>query len=120
MLNRQQKFGRRSESIAARILKREGYRILERNYRTDLGEIDIIARENKVLCFIEVKTRKNLLFGQPYEYVDKKKQRKILLTAQSYISKYNLHNEEIRFDVMSIHIPEDKGTARYELIRDAF
>lgn len=112
--------GKKGEKLAIQYLQEKGFTILERNFRAPWGEIDIIAREKSALCFIEVKTRKTLRFGHPYEYVNKKKQQKIILTAQTFLSKKNLHSEEIRFDVVSIHIPEEKGGPNIELIRNAF
>ena len=65
MQNQQQKFGEKGESLAARFLKKNGYKILEQNYRTKLGEIDIIATERKTIVFVEVKTRKSTRYGSP-------------------------------------------------------
>ena len=112
--------GKQGENLAFRFLKEKGFKILERNYRAPWGEIDIIAREKACLAFIEVKARKSILFGHPFEYVGEKKQKKILLTAQHYLTKMNWHSEEIRFDVVSIHLPEDGSPAHVELIRNAF
>ncbi|MDQ6894847.1 MAG: YraN family protein, partial [Acidobacteriota bacterium] len=69
--------GQRWEDAAERLLRREGYRILERNYRTKAGEIDFIALDGDVLCFIEVKGRRALGFGFPEEAVTLEKQRRI-------------------------------------------
>ena len=65
MLNSRQQFGKESESLAVRTLKEKGYDILETNYVTKVGEIDIIAKEGKALVFVEVKARKNSRYGDP-------------------------------------------------------
>lgn len=65
MLSRQQQFGEKGESIAERHLKKRGYKILEKNYRTKVGEIDIIAKEKNTIVFVEVKTRRSWQFGNP-------------------------------------------------------
>ena len=79
------------ELKASDYLTKKGYQIIERNYRCRIGEIDIIAIERDCLCFIEVKYRKNEKTGDPLEAVDKRKQQKIIRTAQYYLlthSKY--------------------------------
>lgn len=94
--------GGRYEDIAAAFLSQKGYRILERNYHTRLGEIDIIATEGNYLCFVEVKYRSNLGFGYPSEAVDKRKQKKIIESALIYIKSKCLLGQAYRFDVVEI------------------
>ncbi|MGA7144837.1 MAG: YraN family protein, partial [Desulfobacterales bacterium] len=81
MLNQRQQFGKESESLAARHLKKNGYKILAQNYRNELGEIDIIAKEKGVLVFVEVKAGKTPFYGNPKWAVTPKKQRKISMVA---------------------------------------
>ena len=92
------------EAIACRFLKKSGYEILEKNFRSRYGEIDIIARESGVLCFIEVKSRKNIDFGLPEEYVDKRKQAKLLKTSMIYLSDAENSLVDKRFDVISVDL----------------
>ena len=73
--------GRKYEEKAAELLEKQGYFILERNYRCKQGEIDLIGKEGEYLCFIEVKYRSGLSYGSPLEAVTKAKQRKISRTA---------------------------------------
>ena len=73
--------GRKYEEKAAELLEKQGYFILERNYRCKQGEIDLIGKEGEYLCFIEVKYRSDLSYGSPLEAVTKAKQRKISRTA---------------------------------------
>jgi putative endonuclease len=87
MLNRHQQFGKRSERLAAEFLKRTGYRILETNYRSPVGEIDIIAREKATIVFVEVKARSSNRFGSPKGAVTPAKQRKISMAALDYLKR---------------------------------
>jgi putative endonuclease len=94
-------FGGEGEAIAVKYLRKKGYEILERNYRTKLGEIDIIVRLNDCIVFVEVKRRGSGRFGKGYEAVDKCKQRQIINTANYYLKKYGIKTL-CRFDVISI------------------
>lgn len=98
------------EDLAADYLTTRGYTILARNYRKNTGEIDIIARDGEYLVFIEVKTRTNLLFGQPYEAVTLRKQAQISRVALGYITINKLHNQAMRFDVISVLIQANGKT----------
>jgi putative endonuclease len=90
------------EDLAAARLTRAGYRILERNYRAKSGEIDFIAMEGSVLCFIEVKGRRSLAFGRPEEAVGTEKQRRIIRAAQAWLRWRKPEPGARRFDVVSI------------------
>ena len=118
MQNKRQQFGKESESIAARYLKKNGYKILEQNYRNKLGEIDIIAKDKKTLVFIEVKARKSDLFGNPKWAITPKKQRKISMVALYYLKATKQINTKARFDVVSISSAQAKP--RVEIIKNAF
>lgn len=94
--------GKKYERAAAKFLKNLGYKIVEQNYRLlPFGEIDIIAKDKKILVFVEVKFRKNKSYGDPGEFVNESKQLKITKTALFYIKKNNVKSD-IRFDVVSI------------------
>ena len=91
------------EAIATKFLKKSGYKILELNYRTPLGEIDIIAKDKETIVFVEVKTRSSKKFGLPGEAVNYQKQRHIRNSALYYLkSKGLLDKVSARFDVISI------------------
>lgn len=94
--------GKYGEMFAARHLEENGYKILKRNYKTKISEIDIIAKDGDTLCFVEVKTRKNKDFGQGYEAVDQFKRNKIILGARSYLT-FHQCDCDIRFDVVEIY-----------------
>jgi putative endonuclease len=93
--------GTEGEDAAVAFLKKKGYRILHRNYHTPLGELDIIAKDDKTIVFIEVKTRSNNTFGQPFEAVTNKKQVKLKHLALFFLKHHNI-NCPARFDVVSI------------------
>ncbi len=118
MLNKNQEFGKNSESDAAEYLSRRGYKILEKNYRTKLGEIDIIAREKDTIVFVEVKARTSEKYGDPKLAVSYGKQKKIARAAQIYLKSTNQGNQKARFDVVAIH-PHDSGKG-IEIVRNAF
>lgn len=90
------------EELAARYIKKMKYKILETNYNTRYGEIDIIARDKKTTVFIEVKYRKSLKKGRPVEAVNYYKQSKIIRTAISYAQKKKLYNSPMRFDIIEV------------------
>lgn len=119
MLNENQKFGKKSESIAAKYLsKKHGYKILERNYRNQLGEIDIIAKDGDTLVFVEVKAARTEVFGNPKWAVTKKKQRKISMVALFYLKSTNQYNTKARFDVAAVSFCENRPYI--EIVKNAF
>ena len=93
--------------------------ILTRNYRSRTGEIDIIARDNDTLVFIEVKTRQSCRHGQPCEAVSRRKQQKIIHAAMSYLSRHNIWDFPCRFDVIEV-MPSASGQFHIHHIRHAF
>lgn len=118
MLNRQQHFGQRSERLAAEYLKRRGYRILETNYRTTLGEVDIIASDQGTIVFVEVKARSSRRFGSPKEAVTLAKQRKISMAALDYLKRSGQPGARARFDVVAIDTVS--GQPDIEIVKNAF
>lgn len=110
--------GKEGERMAAEFLMGCGYRILERNYRTPFGEIDIIAQDGKMLVFVEVKARSGDQFGVPQSAVNGRKQGKMSRVALAYMSQKKLTSCECRFDVVGIL--SQKGAPRIEHFRNAF
>lgn len=107
--------GSEEETVAVDYLKREGFTILERNFRSRTGEIDIVCKEGPYLVFTEVKFRKNAAFGDPAEAVGPMKQKKIFDTARFYLLKRGIAADcPVRFDVVAILGTEVK------LYRNAF
>ncbi|RLE08726.1 YraN family protein [Candidatus Aerophobetes bacterium] len=114
------KLGRRGEAIAVSFLKKQGYKIIERNYRSKLGEIDIIAREKDNIVFVEVKTRRSDDFGLPQEAVSYRKQRRLTKIALGYLAYHRLRGMNCRFDVVGILMGRGGEVKNVELIKGAF
>lgn len=108
--------GHKSEDIAVDFLKQKGYKILKRNYTTPLGEADIIVKDNDddndTIVFVEVKARSSDTFGQPFEAVDYRKQKKLKKIALYYL-KQNKIESSVRFDVVSIILRDGKAEVNH-------
>lgn len=100
--------GKTGEDIACDYLRRKGYRILNRNYKTDLGEIDIVITDEITLIFVEVKSRTSDGFGMPSEAVGYFKRNKINQVASQYIKKFMLFDVDVRFDVVEVYLSENR------------
>jgi len=110
--------GKKGEEAALRFLKRKGYRILQKNYVCKMGEVDLIAKENDTLVFIEVKTRTSTTFGPPQLAVNAAKQVQLSQAALCFLKENKLEDVRARFDVIAILLgPEGE---KIELIQDAF
>ncbi len=94
--------GKTGEDIAAKYLENKDYKIIIRNFSCRLGEIDIIAYKDNTYVFIEVKTRKTLLFGRPCEAVDYTKKKHLYNVAQYFIQKNRLKGCNFRFDIIEV------------------
>ena len=117
-MDNRRSLGDRGEDMAAAHLKKQGYKILERNYRTPIGEIDLVARHQGVLVIIEVKTRRSRRFGSPQEAVHPAKQERLRNLAEYYLQQQGLGEVMVRFDVVGILWQE--GKAQVEVIAGAF
>jgi putative endonuclease len=110
--------GKQGEAFAASYLKGLKYKILQTNYRCRCGEIDIIARDGKVLVFVEVKARRGTSYGPPQLSVTPFKQRQISKAALTYLSKNRLMEENARFDVIALVLRDGEPVVTH--IKDAF
>jgi putative endonuclease len=110
--------GKWGETLARLKLMLSGYRIIETNYRTKGGEIDIIAKYRDELIFIEVKTKRGKDYGPPEEAVDHRKRDKLSQLAMTYISEKNLFDMPARFDVVAVDLTGMRPKVR--IIKDAF
>ena len=99
--------GERGENVAARYLRDQGYKILLRNYRCPLGEIDIIARDGETIVFVEVKTR-SYDDPTPEDQVTAGKQHQLTKAAKTYMSRYGTPQPPARFDVVAVVWPENR------------
>ncbi|MDR0850986.1 MAG: YraN family protein [Clostridiales Family XIII bacterium] len=120
------RLGRDGEAAAAAYLTRNGYRIIAENYRCKIGEIDLIAKKGNTICFVEVKSRRNLSYGRPCESVGVKKQQHIRRTASYFLMKEWKGlgadcSTGFRFDVAEVIFGETGAeTAQIDYIEDAF
>jgi putative endonuclease len=106
------------ERVAERALVEAGYRILDRNFRAASGEIDFVAEEGGVVCFVEVKGRSGVLFGSPEDAVTAEKQRRLFRVAETWLLRRRQERAFCRFDVVSI-LDGSEGR-KVEILRDAF
>ncbi len=114
-------FGQEGESAAVTFLKKNGYRILEKNFRSKVGEIDIIAEQSGVLVFIEVKARADHEYGHPFNALGSSKQKKIIQTAQSFLARKKIFDKPMRFDVVGLTSDsESPGSWKIEHLENAF
>jgi putative endonuclease len=93
--------GKKGEQLAVDYLLKNNYTIIERNYRFDKAEVDIIAKKNDILAIIEVKTRSTLEFGDPQDFVKPKQIQRLVKAVDEYVSENNL-DLEVRFDIVAI------------------
>jgi putative endonuclease len=112
-------FGRASEAWAEEFLRAKGYRILERNLRTSLGELDLVAEDAGVLVFVEVKARATEACGGALAAVDRRKQAKLVRLASQYLAQRHLSDKPCRFDVVLVRgLPSAQG--QIEHLQNAF
>lgn len=116
--------GNRGEAIAEKTVLAHGYQIVERNWRHKHLEVDLIAWDGDILVFVEVRTRNDSQFGEPYESIGRDKIQKLARAANIYIN-HRGHNGEIRFDIVSVILPQNLPPGIYiapeaHLIKDAF
>lgn len=111
-------WGRQGEEWAAQALKKQGYKILARNYRTPVGEIDLVATKDGILVFVEVKLRRDLRFGTPQEGVTRTKRHHLQRAALYYLRHHHLQEVPYRFDLVAITLQE--AGPRLDIIPDAF
>ena len=121
LLSRHLEMGRRGEDLAAAYLKKQGYRILDRNVNTPFGELDIVCQDKSVIVFVEVKTRATHAFGRPYEAVGPDKRRRLSRSASAWLADKDWMDRSARFDVISVTVKEaPKSAVDIEHLADAF
>lgn len=109
--------GELGEDLAVEELEKNGYEIVERNWRYKKAEIDIIARKNEVLAIVEVKTRSNDYIGNPQDFVSPKKIKMLVEAVNEYVVSKDL-DVEVRFDIIAIILNQNKLTLEH--LEDAF
>ncbi len=119
MTHARQALGLEGETRACHAVEARGYRVLERRYRTRHGEIDIVARHESAIVFVEVKARRGCTFGDPAASVTWQKQRRLVAMAADYLARHHLERAAVRFDVVSVEFRAD-GAPVVTVIPDAF
>jgi putative endonuclease len=112
-------FGQEGEAEAERYLRRKGYRILAKNLRSSLGELDLVAEDGHVLVFVEVKARRTTQFGGSVYAVHRQKQQKLIRLAAQFLAQRHWMDRSCRFDVVLLE-PSTTATLRVEHIQNAF
>ena len=118
MAELQKKLGKKGEDLVEQYLRKNEYKIRERNFSCRFGEIDIIAEKDKEIVFIEVKTRKSFYFGEPEESIDRRKQKKIMRTAEKYIQENKLYEHFVRIDAIFV-VFNQKGKITIKHLKNA-
>jgi len=112
--------GAGAEEVAAEVLRRAGYRILDRNVRFPFGELDLVCEKEGVVVFVEVKARSGTALGHPFEAVTPRKQRQVGRLALAYLQGRGLGNRPCRFDVVAVHLDPEGRPVQAEVLQDAF
>lgn len=112
--------GRIGESAAVALLQRRGYRILARNFRCPLGELDLVAADGGVIVFVEVKTRTTAGRGDPFDAITPRKQRRLTRLATYFLKGRNALHRPARFDAVSVTVTPQGRVERTTLLQDAF
>jgi putative endonuclease len=112
-------FGQEGESAAERYLRRKGYRIVARNLRSSVGELDLVAEDGSVLVFVEVKARRTEAFGGAVHAVHRKKQEKLIQLASQYLARHHIKDRLCRFDVVLLQGAEE-AAPQIDHIQNAF
>lgn len=119
MADRRRALGRAGESLAADELLRRGYRIVERNWRCAIGEIDIVAEQNDEWVFVEVRTRRGDAHGTPEESITPSKQIKLIELAQTYLQEHDDEDRDWRIDVVAVELSKQGRLMRVDVIENA-
>lgn len=119
MLDPRKLFGQAGESAAEEYLRRKGYRIVARNLRSPVGELDLVVEDGRVLVFVEVKARRTDAFGGAIQAVHQRKQKKLIQLAAQYLARHHVKDRLCRFDVVLLQ-GTDAAVPQIEHIQNAF
>lgn len=111
--------GRAGEEAAAQYLKKNGYRLIKRNFNCRVGELDIVAMDGPCLVFVEVRTKSGSAFGLPQESITRKKKQKLRQTASVYLLASGLKDAAVRFDFIAVYLNSDGKSFKIEHIINA-
>ena len=119
MPDRRRALGQTGESLAARELERRGYRIVERNWRCPIGEIDIVAEKDGALVVVEVRTRRGDERGTPQESITPAKQTKLIELALTYLQEHDIADRDWRIDVVAVEMSVHGKLLRIDVVENA-
>lgn len=119
ILDPRKKFGQAGESAAEDYLRHKGYKIVARNLRSPMGELDLVAEDGQALVFVEVKARRTDAFGGAIHAVHQRKQEKLVQLAAQYLARHHIKDRLCRFDVILLH-GTDAAASKVEHIQNAF
>ncbi len=119
MTDRRQSIGRRGEAIARARLREMGYRVLESNYRTRRGEIDLVARHEGEYVFVEVRSKSARSAGQPEESITPRKRDHLIAAAQQYLQSHDADGADWRIDLVAIEFGPNGAVARFNVLRNS-
>lgn len=119
MTDKRSSLGKKGEDLAKRHLEKLGYKVLARNYRVRLGEIDIVAEDSGTLVFVEVKTRSEMTHGGPLEAITPAKRMQLSKVALEYMGRHGRHDCPARFDVVAILLSPGRAV-EIEVLQNAF
>jgi putative endonuclease len=114
-----QSLGRRGESLAAQVLQERGYIIVERNWRCQAGEVDLVTKQQDVWIFVEVRTRRSMAFGTPEESITPRKRARLIDVAATYLAEHGLTDVDWRIDVVAIEMGRDGCARRVTVVPNA-
>lgn len=112
--------GNYGENLSLKHLIKNNYKILDTNFRTSYGEIDIVATINNIIVFLEIKSRYTDSFGKAIESITYYKQKQIIKLSKYYIHKYNLYNYNVRYDIIEVYFNNRNNLYKLNHIIDAF
>ena len=118
-MTQRQRLGRLGEELARRRLEADGHAILETNYRTRSGEIDLISQKGEMLIFVEVRTKRGAAYGSPEESLTPRKRSRMIACAQEYIEATQSENMEWRIDVVAVELDTQGRLLRLEVLENA-
>ena len=118
-MTQRQRLGRLGEELARRHLEADGHAILETNYRTRSGEIDLISQKDGVLVFVEVRTRRGGAYGSPEESLTPRKRSRMIACAQEYIEATQSESREWRIDVIAVELDPQGRLIRLDVLENA-
>lgn len=119
MTKTRQRLGQRGEALAAEKMLAGGYLIVDRNYRCQAGELDLVTRQGELWVFVEVRTRRGRRYGTPEDSITPRKRAHLIAAAQTYLQDHDLNNVNWRIDLVAVELSEIGQLLRVEQLENA-